>query len=90
MLSEGLGLTGPVAQGDPVRLTQEGLPPIEGVIDYAVPGFRELLGVRGSDGLYRFQGEGDQIVVGHHIFADEVNGEEAGKAWQNWLTRMFA
>jgi hypothetical protein len=73
-----------------VRLTPEGLPPIEGLVDYAVPGFRELLWVRGSDGLYRFQGEGDQIVVGHHIFADGVNGEEAGKAWEDWLTRMFA
>jgi hypothetical protein len=73
-----------------VRLTPEGLAPIEGVVDYAVPAFREPLAVRGSDGLYRFQCEGDQLVMADHTFADGVNGEETGKAWRQWLTRMFA
>src|SRR5688500_3062621 len=44
----GLGLPGPVALGDRVRLTPEGLPPLEGVVDYLSPSF---LGVRTDDGL---------------------------------------
>src|SRR5918994_3935837 len=36
---EGLGLPGPVALGDEVRLTPEGLPPMEGVVDYVSPSF---------------------------------------------------
>lgn len=88
--TEGLGLTGPVSNGDRVRLTPEGLAPIEGVVDYAVPHFREFLGVRGSDGLYRFHGGGGQIAVGHHLFAEDVNGDEAAQAWQAWLNRVFS
>ncbi|MGH3908683.1 MAG: SRPBCC family protein [Pseudonocardiaceae bacterium] len=88
--TEGLGLTGPVSNGDRVRLTPEGLAPIEGVVDYAVPQFREFLGVRGNDGLYRFHGGGNQIAVGHHLFAADVNGDEAAQAWQAWLNRVFS
>lgn len=87
VLTEGLGLTGPVSNGDRVRLTPEGLAPIEGVVDYVVPGYRDFLGVRGSDGLYRFHG-GHQIGVGHHLFAEGVSGEEASKAWQAWLSSL--
>ncbi len=43
ILTEGLGLTGPVSNGDQLRLTPEGLAPIEGVVDYIVPGHREFL-----------------------------------------------
>ncbi len=89
-LAEGLGLTGPVGNGDRVRLTPEGLAPIEGIVDYAVPEFREFLGLRDSDGLYRFHGGCGQIGVGHHLFAEDVNGEEAGKTWQAWLNRVFS
>ena len=89
-LTEGLGLTGPVGNGDRVRLTPEGLAPIEGIVDYAVPEFREFLGLRDSDGLYRFHGGCGQIGVGHHLFAEDVNGEEAGKTWQAWLNRVFS
>ena len=87
MLTEGLGLTGPVSTGDRVRLTPEGLAPIEGVVDYVFP---EFLGVRGSDGLYRFQGGSHQLGVGHHLFAADVNGEEAAAAWQAWLSRVLS
>ncbi|MGH4019171.1 MAG: SRPBCC family protein [Pseudonocardiaceae bacterium] len=90
VVTEGLGLTGPVGNGDRVRLTPEGLAPIEGVVDYAVPQFREFLGVRGSDGLYRFHGGGGQIAVGHHLFAEDANGDEAAQAWQAWLSRVFS
>lgn len=89
VLTEALGLTAPVRTGDRVRLTPEGLAPIEGVVDYAAPEFREFLGVRGSDGLYRFHGGCGQIGIGHHLFAADVSGDEAGKAWQAWLNRVF-
>ncbi|WP_020666460.1 SRPBCC family protein [Amycolatopsis nigrescens] len=89
VLIAGLGLTGPFANGDRVRLAPAGLPPIEGVVDYAVPGYRELLGVRGSEGLYRFQGGGPQLYLGHHVFGD-VDREVETKAWRDWLERLFA
>jgi uncharacterized protein YndB with AHSA1/START domain len=87
VLQRGLGLTGPVSQGDRVRLTPEGFDPIDGVADYVRPGF---LGVRNNDGLYRFaQGMHDTLVVGHHIFA-EVDPKKTEHAWQEWLTTLFA
>lgn len=90
LLTEGLGLDGPVSSGDRVRLTPEGLAPIEGVVDCVVPGHQGFLGIRGSEGLYRFHGGGHQIGVGHHLFARDVSGEESGKAWQAWLNRVFS
>jgi uncharacterized protein YndB with AHSA1/START domain len=88
VLRGALGLTGPVSEGDQVRLTPEGLPPIEGVVDYASP---ETLGVRTSDGLYRFiYGLGGTIVLGHHIFSGDVDQKETEGAWRDWLTRSFA
>jgi uncharacterized protein YndB with AHSA1/START domain len=91
VLTAGLGLPGPVGNGDRVRLTPQGLAPIEGVVYYAVPGYREFLGVRGSDGLYRFHGGGGhQINVGHHLFAEGVRASDAAEAWQGWLDRVFS
>jgi hypothetical protein len=83
-----LGLTGPVAEGDRVRLTPKGLPPIEGIVDYASP---ETMGVLTSDGLYRFiHGLEGTVVVGHHIFSPDVDQQETEQAWQSWLTGVFA
>jgi uncharacterized protein YndB with AHSA1/START domain len=83
----GLGLAGPVALDDKVRLTPEGLPPIEGVVDYLSPSF---LGVRTGDGLYRFiLGFDGTVVLGHHVFSN-VDQNEAEEAWRSWLTRLFA
>lgn len=56
---------------------------------YDAPEYHEFLGVRGSDGLYRFHGGCGQISVGHHIFAKDTNGDEASKIWQAWLNRLF-
>lgn len=50
-LRAGLGMARPVSEDDRVRLTPEGFAPLEGVVDSATP---EFLGVRTSDGLYRF------------------------------------
>ncbi|MGH3927218.1 MAG: SRPBCC family protein, partial [Pseudonocardiaceae bacterium] len=83
----GLGLTGTVTEGDKVRFTLDGSPPVEGVVDYVLfPSFR---GVRTSDGLYRFVGGGGMVGVGHHIFS-AVEQEGAERTWQSWLTQLFA
>ncbi|GAA3820936.1 SRPBCC domain-containing protein [Sphaerisporangium flaviroseum] len=87
VLMRGLGLTEPIAQGDKVRLTPKGLDPIEGIADFVRPGF---LGVRNSDGLYRFvHGINDTLVLGHHLFA-EADPKKTERAWEKWLTQLFA
>jgi uncharacterized protein YndB with AHSA1/START domain len=86
-LYDGLGLDGPASEGDKVRLTPEGLDPIEGVVDYVTS---EALGVRSEDGLYRFvRGPNGMVAVGHHLYADGVDADEAERAWQGWLDRVF-
>jgi uncharacterized protein YndB with AHSA1/START domain len=89
-LEKGLGLTGPVELGERVRLTPEGLPPIEGIVDYVQPG-EDFLAVRTDDGLYRFHNltiMGMPIAVGHYIYAD-IDRESTEKAWKSWLDRLF-
>ena len=83
----GLGLSADAAEGDQVRLTPEGLEPIEGVVDYESPSF---LGVRSTDALYRFiYGFDGTVMVGHHLFADDADADGARRAWQTWLMRLF-
>jgi len=85
-LKRGLGLTGTVTEGDQVRFTL-GATEHQGVVDSVLdPSF---LGVRTGDGLYRFVGRGGVVGVGHHVFAD-VDQQETERAWQDWLTRLFA
>jgi uncharacterized protein YndB with AHSA1/START domain len=87
-IKDSLALSGTVALGDRVRATLDGLPPIDGVLDYATP---EFVGVRNSDGLYRFiHGHDGSVVVEHHIFAEDKAQTESVEAWQAWLSRMFA
>lgn len=91
VLEKGLGLSGPVELGESVRLNPEGLPPIEGVVDYVLPG-EDFLAVRAGDGLYRFHSMapmGMPIAVGHYIYAD-IDRASAEKAWKSWLDRLFA
>jgi uncharacterized protein YndB with AHSA1/START domain len=86
-LRRGLGLAGQPAEGDRVRLTPEGLDPIEGVVDYLSP---VALGVRTDDGLYRFvRGHDGSVAVGHHLYADGVDPAKAEAPWQTWLGRLF-
>ncbi len=86
-LRRGLGLAGVPAEGDRVRLTPDGLAPIEGVVDYVSPAF---LGVRSDDGLYRFaRGFDGSVAMGHHLFAHDLDPDEAERAWQAWLGRVF-
>ncbi|MCW2885895.1 MAG: hypothetical protein QOE54_2568 [Streptosporangiaceae bacterium] len=86
---DALGLTGTVAEGDPVRLTVDGLAPVEGVVQFA--GLPTSVGVRTGDGLYTFMhGYRDTVVVEYHGFSDDVDEKEIERAWQSWLSRLAA
>jgi uncharacterized protein YndB with AHSA1/START domain len=83
----GLGLPDDVAEGLHVRLTPDGLDPIDGVVDYVSPHF---MGVRSSDALYRFiHGFDGTTMVGHHLFAGDVDQQAAERAWRSWLDGLF-
>jgi uncharacterized protein YndB with AHSA1/START domain len=82
-----LGLSGRVAVGEPVQATLDGLPPLVGVVDFVNPDF---LGVRTTDGLYRFiHGDGTGMV-GHHLFGDPVDERHTDAAWQTWMAESFS
>lgn len=85
-----LGLPESAPAGTEVALRPEGLSQeIRGVVDYRTPAF---LGVRTADGLYRFYGRdawGQEIGLGHHLFAPSVDRAAAERDWQDWLTGLF-
>ena len=86
---EALGLDGPPAVGDEVRLRPEGLPVLDGEVDWLS---RDFLGVRTDDGIYRFMHIsvfGGPVGVGHHIFVDGLDQAETQKAWEDWLRKVF-
>lgn len=86
VLHEAIGLTGAPNLADPVRFAPEGLPPVEGVVDFVNP---HALGLRTEDALYRFvRGFFGPMVIGHHLFS-RVDPEQAARAWQEWLNRLF-
>jgi uncharacterized protein YndB with AHSA1/START domain len=88
VLRGALGLSDPVAEGDPVRFTPDGLAPIEGAVYFVNA---DTLGVRTPEALYRFlKGFHGAMVVGHHLFAGGVDPQATERAWQGWLTRLFA
>jgi hypothetical protein len=87
---EALGLEGPPALGDRVRLTPEGLPELVGEVDWLS---RDFLGVRTDDGIYRFMHIsvfGGPTGVGHHIFREGLDQAETERAWGSWLNGVFA
>ena len=87
-LRSALGLDAPVAVGDQVRLTPQGLPEMEGVVDWVSPSF---LGVRTEDGLFRFiHGFDGSVGLGHHVFVEGLDQEQTEQAWANWLNGVFA
>lgn len=83
-----LGLADDIAVDDEVTVTPGGLAVIDGVVDYVSP---TQLGLRSADGLYRFvHGMNGTVVLGHHLFGDQVDQPEAERAWASWLDRTFA
>ncbi|OAH47505.1 hypothetical protein AYJ66_02355 [Dietzia cinnamea] len=91
-LEEALGVKGPFARGQHLRLTPEGLPPLEGVVDFAYPEFVNFLAIRAAEGLYRFHDNspmGMPQAVGHYLFGD-IDREATEQAWRDWLARVYA
>ncbi|GAA3820943.1 SRPBCC domain-containing protein [Sphaerisporangium flaviroseum] len=84
-----LGLTGTVAKGDRVRLTVDGLPPAEGVVECA--DYPSIPSVCTGDALYMFMyGYRGTVVVEQHSFIEGVDGEATEEAWKAWLATAFA
>ena len=71
--------------GDPAHFRAEGLPDLDGEIDYVSPDF---IGLRTADGMYRFIHGMGTIALGHHIF-QPVDRASTEAAWQAWVDRTF-
>ncbi len=84
-----LRLTGPASAGDRVRMELPDADPVDGELDYLTPNF---IGVRTTDGLYRFFGRnafGMPVGLGHHLFAPDATADGAQRAWQSWLAGLY-
>jgi uncharacterized protein YndB with AHSA1/START domain len=82
-----LGLSEAV-EGAPVRFAPDGLPAVEGVVDFVSP---SIIGVRSADALYRFSYVAMGVVyLGHHIYRYDIDKSAITAAWTAWLERAFA
>jgi uncharacterized protein YndB with AHSA1/START domain len=72
--------------GERARFRADGLPQLDGEIDYVS---RDFLGLRTSDGMYRFIHGMGTVALGHHIF-EAVDRTATERAWQAWVDRTFA
>ena len=73
-----------------ILVAPEGLPQLDGEVDWLS---RDFLGVRTGDGIYRFMHIsvfGGPTGVGHHIFVEGLDQNEAERDWGEWLQRVFA
>ena len=89
-LKQALGLPDSIGQGESVSLTPRGLPPMQAVVDYTRPNF---LGLRTSDGLYRFFGRnafGSPVGMSAHLFNGDVDPDQTTQAWQGFLDSVYA
>lgn len=87
-LRDALGLPADPKVGDQVRASVPGLAPIEGTVDFVNS---HAIGIRTKDALYRFiQGFFGSMVLGHHLFGDDVDEQHTMQAWQTWLTGLYA
>ncbi|MGI8716013.1 MAG: SRPBCC domain-containing protein [Solirubrobacteraceae bacterium] len=88
-LRHALGLGDRLSAGDQVRLTPDGLEPIEGVVDYLRPNF---MGIRTADALYCLFGRnafGAPVALTIHAF-DGRDPEQAERDWQQFLDGAVA
>jgi hypothetical protein len=89
-LQQALGLDEQVSEGDSVRLTPEGLAPVEGVVDYLRSNF---MGIRTADALYCFFGRnafGGPVAMTIHLFAKGVEPQKIKHGWQEYLNTTLA
>ena len=75
-----------MAVGDPATFRAEGIPDLDGEIDYVSSHF---IGLRTADGMYRFIHGMGTVALGHHIYVP-VDRPAVEAAWQAWLDRTFA
>ncbi|MEU8296415.1 SRPBCC domain-containing protein [Micromonospora sp. NPDC048909] len=89
-VADAFGIAGPITEGAKARLTIDGLPPIEGVVDLA--GLPTYVGVRTDDALYRFLHSGTErgnvLVLGHHVFTADADSSRTEQAWQDWVNTL--
>ncbi len=63
-------------------------PHSDGVVDFVNP---DAIGVRTDDALYGFiRGFQGTLVVGHHLFASNVDAGDAECAWRARVDQLFA
>jgi hypothetical protein len=89
-LRAALGVSADAGVGDPVNASLGDAGTLDGVVDYVTP---EFLGVRTSDGLYRFFGRNHYAsVVGMsaHMFVDDVDAAAQEAALKSWLDGVYA
>ncbi|MFF1867689.1 SRPBCC domain-containing protein [Kitasatospora herbaricolor] len=87
-----LGLPEGAAVGDrlPLHVPGRDSGPEEVVVDWLSTDF---LGLRGPDALYRFFNGSTwnvPIWLGHHLFAEDADEQQATKAWNAWLNDIQA
>jgi uncharacterized protein YndB with AHSA1/START domain len=85
-----LGVSPGAAVGDAVHASLGDAGALDGVIDYSTP---EFLGVRTTDGLYRFFGRnhyGSVVGMSAHLFVDGVDAAASEAALKAWLDGVYA
>jgi uncharacterized protein YndB with AHSA1/START domain len=89
-LRAALGLSADAGAGTEVHASLGDAGPLDGVVDYSTP---EFLGVRTTDGLYRFFGRnyyGSVVGMSAHLFDDGVDGAAREAALKTWLDGVYA
>lgn len=84
--TKALGVASDPKVGDPAHFRAEGLPDLDGEVDYVS---RDFLGFRTADAMYRFIHGMGTVAIGHHIFAP-IDRASTEAAWQAWIDRTFA
>jgi hypothetical protein len=85
-----LGVSSDAGVGEAVQAPLGDAGTLDGVIDYSTP---EFLGVRTSDGLYRFFGRnhyGDVVGMSAHMFANGVDAAAREAELKAWLDSVYA
>jgi uncharacterized protein YndB with AHSA1/START domain len=83
-----LGVADQVEVGDRARTAIDGLPPVDGTVDYVDPHL--FLGVRTDDALYRLGHGMGMVFAEYHVFSADIDQEATDRAWQAWLAAAFA
>jgi uncharacterized protein YndB with AHSA1/START domain len=69
--------------GDRVRFTPAGLPPVDGVVYFEN---EDTIGIRTEDAIYRFlRGFRGPVMACHHLFTTDTDTTTTEQAWEAWL-----